>query len=231
MNKTTVDQAISEAIRQGAKTKHTVVGTKIKAKDLIKKPKGGRPTDFSERLGSTICKRISEGETVTTIAKSLGIALQSIYRWCDKYPAFRERYDRAKKDQATTLINSLVDECADLQNDRALAMRVKSDLIKWVAARQNPIEYGDVKRLELSGEINHRHVHELAPEQRRKIAESWILSQDAGGALIEAEAAPTLPALEHSGVSVRHEVQREIPKRIKPAEPSKRRKATAEADW
>ena len=144
----------------------------------------------------------------------MGFSVESVYRWADKYPEFREKYDRSRKDQATSLISQLVDEFqTNLTNENALAARTKSDLFRWIAGRASPSEYGDSKRIELSGEVNHRHTHELTVDQKRRIAESWLISQQPDTFGITAETTgPDIP-----GVSVVSEPEREIPKRKKPA--------------
>jgi hypothetical protein len=128
------------------------------------------------------------------------------------------------------MVDKLVTETETLVSENALAARVKSDVVKWVAGRFNPEEFSDLKRIELKGEVNHKHTHELAIEQKRRIAESWLISQeqDAPLPVITAETTgPDLPALE--GVAVREICegeQGERPKRKRSAPPAKTGKAT-----
>lgn len=193
----------------------------------------GAPVKYSEKLADEICRRLMNGETLSKICDSLKITQAAFYSWLPERPKLVEKYNASKKLQASSLLNQLIDEVSTLQNDQALAARVRSDLIKWYASKVSPSEYGDVKRLELSGEIKHRHVHDLAPEQRRRIAESWLLSTQEDGVLIEGQVeSQTLPALEHAGVSIQQEPTREIPRRVKPAEQKKKKVAASEdLDW
>ena len=117
---------------------------------------------------------------------------------------------------AKTLVEKLVDETSTLTNDQALAARVRADVIKWLAARYAPAEFGEVKRLELKGEVTHTHIHELPDHQKRKIAEAWLMSHAEDTPGITAET--TGPDLE--GVAVREiceEAQCIIPKRKRSA--------------
>jgi hypothetical protein len=209
-----VNELITEVLKQPTRGAQIAVGSRVTAAS-IKRPKSiGRPTTYTQKLADDFCKRITEGQTITKACKDLGISLMAIYRWRDKYSDFRERYNRAKEDQATSLISQLVDEFQDnLTNENALAARTKSDLYRWIAARQNPAEFSDVKKIELRGEVRHLHTHELAPEQKRRIAESWLISQqekDFPGI----ELTTTGPDRE-PGVIVQEEEPKELPRRKK----------------
>jgi hypothetical protein len=145
--------------------------------------------------------------------------------WLDQEKNFGEAYRRARKSMAVNLVDELINKTAELKSEDALAARVRSDVVKWVASKFNPESFSDLKRIELKGEVNHKHTHELAIEQKRRIAESWLISQEQDAPLpaITAETTgPDLPALE--GVAVR-EIQEgeqgERPKRKRTAQPAK----------
>lgn len=186
---------------------------------------------FNPKIGQDICRRMEGGKTLTAIAEELGLEIATIYDWIDDdSTGLADAYSRSKKLMARTMVDKLVNETESLVSENALAARVKSDVVKWVASRFNPEEFSDLKRIELKGEVNHRHTHELAPEQKRRIAESWLVSQEQDAALptITAETTgPDLPALE--GVAV-HEIQEgeqgERPKRKRSAQPGKASKAS-----
>lgn len=181
---------------------------------------------FTKQTGEEICKRMERGKTLATIAQELDIDISTIYYWLDDdSTGLSEAYKRSKKLMTRTLVDKLVAETESLKSEDALAARVRSDVVKWVASRLNPEEFSDIKRIELKGEINHKHTHELAPEQKRRIAESWLISQEQDVSLpaITAETSgPDLPALE--GVAV-HEIceteQGERPKRKRSEQSSK----------
>ena len=224
-----VDSLVAEVLKQPTRGAQIAVGSRVRAASIKRIKSVGRPTTYTQKMADDFCKRITEGQTITRACKDLGISLMAIYRWRDKYPEFRERYTRAKEDQATSLISQLVDEFQDnLTNENALAARTKSDLYRWIAARQNPAEFSDVKKIELRGEINHRHTHELAPDQKRRIAESWLISQQEAEAPLLLMVETTGPDRE-PGVIVQEEEAKEFPKKKKAV--TTKPKVIESADW
>jgi hypothetical protein len=174
------------------------------------KNKQGAPTIYNEKVGNDICRRLSEGETLSSITKSLGIAQNNIYDWVAAHKSFAEKYESARKHQAISLVNELLDNSNQLESERALGMKVRADIIRWYAGRVNPELFGDVKRLELKGEVRHQHIHELPTEQKKRIAESWLLSQqDSPG--ISAET--TGPDIEVGVKVIEPNSAREVPAR------------------
>lgn len=181
---------------------------------------------YDKKIGEEICKGMESGKTLTAIAHEVGIEISTIYSWIDdESTGLKETYNRSKKLMTRSMVDKLVIETETLKSEDALAARVKSDVVKWVAARLNPEEFSDLKRIELKGEVNHKHTHELLPEQKRRIAESWLVSQDQNETLppITAETTgPDLPALE--GVAVQEICegeQGERPKRKRSTQPVK----------
>lgn len=180
-------------------------------KAVLKKNKLGAPPKLTKSIEKEILRRIENGETLNSITESLELNIATIYYWIDKDENFSKCYNRSKSLMAKTLVEKLVDETSTLSNDQALAARVRADVIKWLAARYAPAEFGEVKRLELKGEVTHTHIHELPDHQKRKIAEAWLMSQADDTPGITAET--TGPDLE--GVAVREiceEAQGIIPK-------------------
>lgn len=229
-----LDKLVEQAVAAPGRQRKRLIG---KATSQVlpgkQKKKTGRPTLFNQKIADDIVSRIAGGQVLPTITKELKISLQNVYDWLDKHPKFLEQYNRAREQQAKTLVDSLLSESEDLQNDRALAVRVRSEIVKWVAARFAPSTFGDVRRVELKGEIKHTHVHDLAPEQRRRIAESWIMSQqdENDGLLIEGQVVQDKP---ETGVQVvADEQNRVIPTRRKLAvqESGRRRKEESADQW
>lgn len=191
---------------------------------MIKQYKKAVP--YNKKIGEEICKRMESGKPLIKIAEEMDLDVSTIYHWIDdESTGLGETYNRSKKLMTRSMVDKLVIETDTLKSEDALAARVKSDVVKWVASRLNPEEFSDTRRIELKGEVNHRHTHELAPEQKRRIAESWLVSQEQDLALptITAETTgPDLPALE--GVAV-HEIcegeQGERVKRKRSAQPVK----------
>lgn len=206
------------AIRQAGVRIKQVTGTALQAQK-----KQGRPTTYTKAIGKTICERVSNGETLKSVCRDLNIPFHAVFKWIETNEIFGEAYRRSRQDMAVSLVEDMIEGVKGLENDKALAARVQADVIKWVASKFNPQEFSDIKRIELKGEVNHRHTHELAIEQKRRIAESWLISQEQDVSLpaITAETSgPDLPALE--GVAV-HEIceteQGLRPKRKRSAQP------------
>lgn len=181
----------------------------------------GKPQRYTKKQGELICQRISNGETLVSICEDIGLSFGTAMEWMHDHEEYEKAYNAARKLMSVNLVEKLIDKTTDLKSEDALAARVRSDVVKWVAAKFNPEAFSDIKRIELKGEVNHKHTHELAIEQKRRIAESWLISQEQNETLpaISTETTgPDLPALE--GVAVR-EIQEteqgERPKRKRSA--------------
>lgn len=203
------------------------IAAQAKASVVKPKRKRGRPTLYSEKMGIQFCERLSNGETVTAICKDIGIHPHSIYMWMQNHPVFYERYKIAKEYQAVSLLNELLDETKDIEPNKALAMRVRSDLVKWFASKMNPMQFGDNRKIELSAQVNHQHTHNLTVDQKRRIAESWLLSQTNDVPLIQAETTgPDIPVR-----TVSDQSPREIPSKKALEAPKPKRKIKSDDDW
>ena len=113
-----------------------------------------------------------------------------------------------------SLVDDLLIDTRDIKNDEAIAKKVKASVVQWYVGKINPTQYGDTRRVELSGQINHTHTHQLTEDQKRRIAESWLMSRQEVPALEAETTGPNLPALEHEGVSTVTDASvREIPPR------------------
>lgn len=173
----------------------------------------GAPSKYTEKAAQTICRELANGKTVTRIAESLGITPECIYGWLKKYPHFAESYQQAREGMARSLVDQLLDEAKETEPDKAMLLKVRGGIIQWAVSRFCPKEFGDNRRIELKGEITHRHTHELAPEQKKRIAESWLISQQEKDLpLLTAE---TSGPDREIGVIVQEEEPKEFPKRKK----------------
>jgi hypothetical protein len=215
--KATFDELVAQAVTAPNSVERRRIAAKARQTVVQKKPKQhGALSQFTERIGKTICVELSNGKTITRIAESLGITPECIYGWIKKYPSFAETYQQARESMARSLVDQLIDESEKAEPDRAMLLKVRGGIIQWVAARLNPVEFSDSRRIELRGEVTHCHTHELAVEQKRRIAESWLISQspDDTPGIIAETSGPAL--LESAGVRETADTQsREIPKRKK----------------
>ena len=114
--------------------------------------KGGRPSKYTDTLSMHICERIAAGEPLASIVDDPKIpAYGTIMRWIEQRPAFRERYVRARDQQADALadqITKIADKALGKSNEEVQASRLMVDARKWVAAKLKPKRYGDRVELE-----------------------------------------------------------------------------------
>lgn len=224
-------EAIAEAVAvPNEKTRRAIISRAAKHQFVAANAKRptGRPTPYTERLGIEICERIARGEVLPEIVKDLHISINTVYLWIEKdFNGFRERYKTARLQQAETLVDNLLLETRHIEKDEALAKKVRASIVQWYSSKVNP-QFGDTRRVELQGQLQlqHQHIHELAPEQRQRIAESWLVSRNSAPALesttTEPEGSVIVVDSEHS------ETGRIIPTRMVP-EPKKRK--VEDLDW
>ena len=74
-------------------------------------------------------------------AKALNHDLKTFFRWAEKHPEFKARFDAAREAGYYRLAGSLM-EVADDERYPQKA-RLKADNIKWLLSRWNPQKYGD----------------------------------------------------------------------------------------
>lgn len=109
-----------------------------------------RPSDYSEELASTICLRLSQGDTLIALCREDDMPDKStVFRWLAKHPEFRDKYARAREEQADVFAEETV-VIADETQDPSKA-RVQVDARKWFASKVAPKKYGDKIAQELSG--------------------------------------------------------------------------------
>lgn len=221
---------VSEAAAAPTETaRRAVISRAAKHKFVAAKAKRStsKPSPYTERMGIEVCERIARGEVLPEIVRDLHISVNTVYAWIQHDTnGFRERYKTARLQMAETLVDNLLLETRTIAKDEALAAKVRASIVQWYSAKVNPAQYGDNRRIELKGEIQHTHNHELSESQRRRIAESWLLSKESKVPLLIAESTTTGPDRE-PGVSVSEPEQRELPRRKAAAIKPK----AVEADW
>jgi hypothetical protein len=148
------------------------------ATEMIKKARGrGQPTKYSKAMADRIIGLIKEGKTLTKIGTELSISLQDIYAWLDLYPDFLENYIQARKLMSITLIDSLMDQSEKAEKDEALLLKTRAGIYQWIASKYHSDQFSDKRTLQVNGTVQHQHTHQLSVDQRRRIAESWLMSQ------------------------------------------------------
>src|SRR5262245_60430124 len=88
-----------------------------KGKTSAQPKKTGRPSQYSEETAAQICKHIAEGHSLRSFCMKEGNPSQSmVYRWIDQNADFREKYARARGEQAETYADQIV-EIGDTEPD------------------------------------------------------------------------------------------------------------------
>lgn len=102
-----------------------------------------RPTDYTEELGTLICSRIAEGESVRSIARDPEMpSTSAIFRWIQIHSKFKEQYDAATEERSHGMFEEMLeiadDKSSDVQRDR-----LRVDTRKWALSKMVPKKYGD----------------------------------------------------------------------------------------
>jgi len=169
----------------------------------------GRPSTFNAATAELICERLAGGETLTRICKTPGMPKrQTVHRWRVKFPGFDATYTRARVAQAEHWADEILDIADDsardtvtkttpqgreyeaVDNEAIQRSRLMVDTRKFLMAKLAPRIYGDKLQHEHSGEVVQRI--ELSDRERMRRLATFLLEDQAAGALIEGETAPTL---------------------------------------
>jgi hypothetical protein len=131
---------------------------------------GGRPSDYSADITSTICIRLGLGESLREICRGEAMPDKStVMRWLATHPEFRDQYASAREAQADYYAEEIIEisddgtndwmerqigdgETITVENKEVLARsRLRVDTRKWLMARMAPKKYGDKITQELTG--------------------------------------------------------------------------------
>jgi len=117
-----------------------------------------------EQLDSVFTE-VAKGKSLRSQLDRLNIHYEQFYREIDADKELGERYARARKHQAESSQNRILDAV-----DRVLggdldpnAARVAIDALKWNAARLHPAIYGERTQTEVSGSLEVRTVRLKVP--------------------------------------------------------------------
>jgi len=132
---------------------------------------GGRPTDYTEKLGTLICARFAEGDSMRKIARDEGMpSTVTMLTWLRVHEEFLIQYEIAKEECADMYSEEIIEIADDsskdyidvadengvtgatkLNTEHVQRSRLRVDARKWVAAKLKPKKYGDKTQKELSG--------------------------------------------------------------------------------
>ena len=125
----------------------------------------GRPSDYSEELGTIICHRLIQGESLREICRSDDMpALSTVCLWLSKHDPFSVQYARAKEIQMEHKLEEIfeiADSSADdttivdgkmiVNHENIQRARLRVDTRKWAMSKLAPKKYGDRVVAEHSG--------------------------------------------------------------------------------
>jgi hypothetical protein len=122
----------------------------------------GRPTVYNEDIATEICRRVSNGETLSEVCRDDHMPpRQTVVQWdTDNRNGFASRYARAKERQIEYWADELLSISDDGRNDwvertdpknpgwqfngeHVQRSRLRSDNRKWLLAKLQPHKYGD----------------------------------------------------------------------------------------
>lgn len=135
---------------------------------------GGRPTSYTKEIGTKICARIAEGESVRAIVKDDKMPSSStIFRWLldDTKQEFWEQYEKARNVQCELMFEELLEIADDGTNDwmdkfgkdgevtgkqldseHVQRSRLRLDTRKWFLSKVLPKKFGDKLDMTSGGE-------------------------------------------------------------------------------
>ena len=116
-----------------------------------------RPSIFTEELASTICYRLSLGESARQICRDEQMpSMSTLMKWLtepDKQQ-FSEQYARARDYQADFYADEVVDLADELSeaadNNEIARAKLRIDSRKWKCARMTPRKWGDKSSVDVT---------------------------------------------------------------------------------
>lgn len=128
----------------------------------------------TEENAVAILDRLAKGESLVSITESEGMpSYPSVARWLEADETFRERYTRAREEQANYLADEILEIADNAENDSTVdkdgnpivdheniqRSRLRVDARKWVAAKLLPRKYGDrPAEVHVNTSVNNFHV-------------------------------------------------------------------------
>lgn len=129
--------------------------------------KPGRPTKYTQEIADEMCSRIRQGQGLAQALREMvkdpafGDATPSydtVMEWLreDKHDGFTQNYARAREEQAdhdADHLRKIAEQLERVPNrDAAAGLSEAARLYQWLAGKRKPKVYGDMQKLEHSGE-------------------------------------------------------------------------------
>lgn len=122
--------------------------------------KMGRPSTYNPKTAKAICTLVARGLTIRKICKIKSLPSKTtLFRWYadPNLSDFRDQYTRARQFQAMAEADEILELADTADKDTAHAIRVRMDARKWRCERFNRAAFGDVRQVNVSGQVDHRH--------------------------------------------------------------------------
>jgi len=121
----------------------------------------GRPSIYTKDLADLICERLAAGESMRSISRDPDMpAMSTLFKWIREKEEFSAQYDRAKIESADALVEDMLDIADNATNDwmehhdpdnsgyklngeHIQRSKLRVDVRKWSASKQNQKKYGD----------------------------------------------------------------------------------------
>lgn len=122
----------------------------------------GRPTKYNQEIADKLCDMISTGSKgLSSCCRKLKVNPSTVYRWIEENDEFRNKYTRAREDQADFLADQMIaiadksegDDKAFVGINRIHRDKLRVETRKWVASKLKPKKYGDSLGLNHSGKL------------------------------------------------------------------------------
>ena len=97
---------------------------------------------YTEEVADAICVIISEGKSLVSACKELGVEYKHVFKWIAEYPEFKNNYAQAREAQADYLADGVMD-VADDPSIPSDDKRIRVDARKWYAGKLKPKKYGE----------------------------------------------------------------------------------------
>lgn len=104
-----------------------------------------KSSSYTDDKADAICEMVILGKPLQEICRAEGMPSEpTVYRWLEQFPAFRERYVRARELQAETMADMVVDVAMNAPaSEDPSRIRAKMEALKWRAGRLKPAKYGE----------------------------------------------------------------------------------------
>lgn len=122
-------------------------------RDIVRNQHGDG-VQYSEEIVDEICEQIAEGKDLTEVCKTKGMPdRRNVARWMKVHPELKGRIEVARQMQADALFGEMrkLARLAIDEPEKANAVRVAADILKWQAGRLRPKAYGDKVTSEITG--------------------------------------------------------------------------------